>query len=306
MKDSNVNKETKRQAKEVFASAREKLSNVAKKTASEVQKGVVSLSEQSKKARQEQQIKRYNPVTAEEFHSSDFKLPNVIEIVDDAVRRKVEVCAGAIGWRDTKKGVEILHLYDEYIEESGLVFIPVARCDNVYCVDNFNRNQFVNTNYIFGKTNEEKLAELARIAHALGAKKCSIEILESTQEMSTVSASVKSSEIKAEVGGGAKRQITNKSSGKRILNFDGSVEPTRPELKWFAHDDNIRGLIEMRCSENNSIKSTILELDGSISTTMSRKTACAIDSLLKVSGKMSMETQVTKEISSKLIFEIEF
>lgn len=307
MKTGNDNKKMKNKAKDLLASTVKKLSNIAKKTADEVQKGAASLSEQSKKSRQELQLKKYNPLTASEFKNKDFKLPNIIEIVDDAVRRKVAVCEGAIGWRDEQKGVEILHLYDEYVEESGLIFVPVARCDNVYCVDNFNKNQFVNTNYIFGKTNEEKLAELAQIAHSLGAKKCSIEILESSKESNSASTAIKSSDKKGpSLESTAELRNFSKSSGKRILCFDGSVKPIKPKLKWFAHDDNIKGLIDMRCSENNSIKATTLELDGSCSATMSRKTACAIDKLLKISGKLSMENQVSKELSSKLVFEIEF
>ena len=307
MKDNEVKCETANKTKNIFVSAIKKVSSIAKKTANEVQKSATALSKQSKKSRQEQQLKKYNPLTANEFKSKDFKLPNIIEIVDDAVRRKVAICEGAIGWRDEQKGVEILHLYDEFVEESGLVFVPVARCDNVYCVDNFNRNQFVNTSYIFGKTNEEKLAELARIAHSLGAKKCSIEILESSKESNSASTAIKSSD-KEEMclQSTAELQNVSKSSGKRILCFDGSVKPVKPELKWFAHDDNIKGLIDMRCSENNSIKATTLELDGACSTTMSRKTACAVDKLLKISGKFSMENQVSKELSSKLVFEIEF
>ena len=90
------------------------------------------------------------------------------------------------------------------------------------------------------------------------------------------------------------------------MSFGGNNAPTRPELKWFAYDDNIKGLIEMRCSEDNSINSTTLELNGACSATMSTKIACAIDNILKTSGNLSMEKQVQKEHTAKLIFELEF
>lgn len=96
-------------------------------------------------------IEKYNPLFPDEYHSENFKIPNVIAIVDDAVRRGIDVCEGAIGWRKTVNDVEILYLYDEWIEESNIQFIPVAKCDDVYCVDPFDRSKFIKSDYIFKK-----------------------------------------------------------------------------------------------------------------------------------------------------------
>jgi hypothetical protein len=104
-------------------------------------------------------------------------------------------------------------------------------------------------------------------------------------------------------------QNSNQRSGKTLTYFEGNNAPCIPQLKWYAHDDNIKRLIEMRCSHNNSIKSRTLELEGSSSATMSQKTACSIDASLKKIGNKSnvtMEKQAVKENTSKLIFEIEF
>ena len=98
--------------------------------------------------------------------------------------------------------------------------------------------------------------------------------------------------------------IANQKSGKRISRFEGHNEPKVPQLKWFAHDDNIKSLIEMRCTK--AVKSTSLELSGSSCASMSRSIACAIDDILNISGNLSMERQVTKELSDRLVFEIEF
>ena len=97
---------------------------------------------------------------------------------------------------------------------------------------------------------------------------------------------------------------SNKQSGKIISYFEGHDEPKAPSLKWFAHDDNIKGLIDMRF--NKAIKSTVLELKGASSATMSKKVACAIDNVMKISGKISMESNAVKEFSKILIYEIEF
>ena len=291
-------------AKETLTNFWQKTSEAAKKAASEVQKGAVAFSEKRQQTQYEKQVKKYRPLTEEEFKSSKFKIPNIIEIVDDAVRRDIEICEGAIGWLEDHKGVEVLHLYDEYVNESGILFIPTIQCDNVYCVDNFSRQTFINSNYIFSKTNEEKLAELANIAHSLGAKKCTIEIFEGNIENSASSASAKVSIFTTAAS--ISKGNSSKSNGKRTLQFDGNNTPTRPNLKWFAHDENIKGLIEMRCSNSNSIKSTTIEISGSNCVTMSTKVACAIDKIANISGSMSMEAQATKEHSTKLVLEIEF
>ena len=307
---NTTEKDKKEEIKGTLKGLFNKASDVAKKTASTVQQGAISLSEKTQKAIQDQQMKKYRPVTSKEFKSKSFDLPNVIEIVDDSLRKSIEICEGAIGWIEEHKGVEVLHLSDEYIVKSGLSFIPVPKCDNVYCIDNFDKTSFINTNYTFAKTNEEKLAELSNIAYCLGAKSCSIEILEENANIKSSASSFKAAT--SSLGPGASGESksysanTDKSSGKRVITFEGNNMPTRPTLKWFAYDENIKGLIEMRCSENNSIKSTVLELNAASSSTMSRKVACAIDNILKVSGGMSMESQAIKEHTTKLLFEIAF
>ena len=256
-------------AKKAITNMLQIASDTAKKAAIEVQKSATAFSEKRQQEMHERQIKKYRPLTAKEYKSKNFKIPNAIQIVDDAVRRNIEVCEGAIGWLEDHKGVEVLHLYDEFVDKSGLSFIPAPKCDTVYCVDNFDRKMFISSGYIFSKTNEEKLAELANIAHSLGAKRCSIEIIENDTKNATgtIGINIAIGNTNANVAESNKQ----KSSGKRTLEFIGSNEPKRPELKWFSFDENIKGLIEMRCSDNNSIKSTTLEISGSSCATMSKK-----------------------------------
>lgn len=298
--ENNENKQ-----KKAFADFMSKASEISKKTAVKIQEGAETFSEQTKKSLYEQRMKKYNPLFKETFRSKQFRLPNVIEIVDDAVRRGIDVCEGAIGWTDKVNDVEILHLYDEWIKESKIQFLPVAKCDAVYCVDPFDKNKFINVTSAFERTTSEKLAELEHIAYCLGAKSCSIEIAETTAQLD--SARIKMAAAKeASVENSVSSHQQNKQGGKTVSYFDGNNKPTRPTLKWFAYDDNITGLIEMRCSGNNSIRSKVLELSCSSSVTMSQKAALAIDKILKVKASMSMEKKAIQEYSSKLIFEVEF
>ena len=281
---------------------------LGKKVVQGVQSGAKAITEHTQKSAYEKQLKKYNPLTPEQFKSEQFALPNVIEIVDDAVRRGIEVCEGAIGWTDSVNGVEILHLYDEWIKESTLQFIPFPKCDAVYCVDNFDRTRFINVDTIFERTTNEKIAELENIAYCLGAKSCSIEIIEQDTETKSARKSISSCAV-------SKNPTTERSfssqehaqqSGKNITYFDGNKTPYEPPLKWFAFDDNIKGLIAMKCGGNNAIKSKVLELSCTTSATMSQKAAGAIDKLLKVKVSMSMEKKAIKEHCSILIFEVKF
>ena len=302
------NKENKKSKSEFFSNVWNKASDVGKKAAEGIQKGVKDLSEEAKKNAYEKKLKKYNPLFPDEFKSDYFKLPNIIEIVDDAIRRDIDICEGAIGWTDTVNDVEVLHLYDEYVKESNINLVPFPKCDAVYCIDNFDKNRFVNSDSIFERITNEKLAELENIAYNLGAKSCSIEIVEASIHSKTAGskANIKTLYGDANSNSGSFSGTQSRQSGKNVSYFDGHNEPQKPTLKWFAHDDNIKGLIEMRCSGNNSIKSKVLELNCSSSATMSQKVACAIDKILKVKASISMESKAIKEHSSKLIFEIEF
>lgn len=313
---------------EAFADVKQKTTELVQKTseagkqvasnvAENIQKSAIEFSEKSKNDNYERRMKKYNPLFPEKYHSDDFNLPNMIVIVDDAVRREVDVCVGAIGWLSNQKGMEVLHLYDEYIQQSGLQFIPAPICDAVYYVDRFDRKRFIQTECIFTKAHEERMAELKNIAYMLGAKYCSIEISESSSSIEN-----KKKSTEAKVGAGANR-ISSKESAEQSssfeghvsrcgiieANFSGSDKVEKPELKWFMYDDTIKRLIEMRSSSGNEIKSETLILEGSSSATMSKKTACAIDNAvgkIGVNGKVNMEGQALKEEHSKLIYRVEF
>ena len=335
MNDNDFNKQEEVDKK---AKAKEGFSNFLKKTSEGIQKGAKNVSEFTQKTIHDNKVKRYNPLFKEEFKKKSFKLPNVIQIVDDAVRRDIDVCEGAIGWTSKVNDVEILYLYDEWVKDSKIQFVPYAKIDAVYCVDNFDRNKFTNTDTIFERSTNEKIAELERIAYSLGARVCSVEISEADSDKTSLKLSAairqdidskqndnvnkdsnetektknkKSVKISPEflsVNMQSQMNVSNSrmQSGKSVAYFEGSDNPIRPDLKWFAHDDNIKGLVEMRCTERNLLKCKTLHLKGSTSSTMSRKTACAIDKILNIKGSLSMEKQSIKEHSSTLIFEIEF
>ena len=306
----------KKKSAEVISGLVQSTVDFGKKAAADAKVGVVTMVEKSKAESYARRLKKYNPLFPEQYKSEKFNLPNIIVIVDDAVRRGIDVCEGAIGWLGKESGIEVLYLYDEAVGFSGIQFIPTVSCDEVYCVDCFDRNRFIRTDYIFSKAHEERMAELKHVAYCLGAKRCTIEISESSSDTHMQNKSVKFAESfrgisSTETAEQNFAQTGNsRRSGRIEVEFQGNDTMQTPKLKWFANDDNINRLVEMCCDGKRAVKSETLELAGSSSATMSQKTACAIDGAIGkmgcAKGNTSMDAQAAKEHHSKLLFHIEF
>lgn len=289
---------------------------VGQKSATAVQKSALDLSDKMKTAGYQSRLKKYNPLFPEVYHSDSFHIPNILMIVDDAVRRDIDVCVGAIGWIGKVSGTEVIYLYDEAIEESGLVFIPMAQCDAIYYVDPFDRKRFIRSDEIFSNAHEGQVAELRHIAEKLGAKRCSIEIKAEKKEFAKADRKVSVDEHR-DFGGNAvekfEQNYENKSfdsqSGSIEVEFEGSNEPENPKLKWFAHNDSIKGLIEMRMLGKNSSKSLVLHFTGMSNSAISQKAAYALDAAVSgmgVKGNSSISKKMEQESKKTIYFRIEF
>lgn len=305
----------KKKSVEALSTLSQNTVDLGKKVVADTRVGVTAMVEKSKADEYARRLKKYNPLFPEQYQSASFNLPNIIVIVDDAVRRGIDVCEGSIGWLSKDSGAEVLHLYDEAVQFSGVQFVPAATCDAVYYVDSFDRNRFIRTDCIFSKAHEEKIAELKHIAYCIGAKRCTIDISESSTKSKTKSVTAdvnaKTNDIHGKVS--ADYENSSKNSKRRHghdeIEFTGFRLPKRPALKWFAHDDGINRLIDMCCSGRRKVKYETLELSGTTSATMTQSAAVAIDGVIKsvnAKGKLSMRSQVKEENRSKLLFHIEF
>ena len=301
--------------KKAFSEFLHKASDVSQKIAKDAYETTKETAKKIKETSDARKKEKLDPITRDEYNSEAFHIPNVIKIVDDALRRGVKFCEEAIAWREIENKTEILFLYDEAKDLCDLEFVPCFQCNAVYCVDPFDRHRFIRSDCIFSKAQEERLAELEQIAYCLGAKRCSVELVASETESTTKKQSINTilnvtgKAASSAINIDAEQSSGNHSSGKTVVTFSGHDHPTRPNLKWFSYDDTIKNLIEMRCSAPDSIKQRSLMLSGSSSAAMTQQTAVAIDVLLKKAKAnlgCSMESQATKELTSKLIFEVEF
>lgn len=304
----------------------QKTADVTKKVAKDAYDGTKVMAEKIKENSEKHKFEKLAPLFPDDYLSEDFKIPNVIKIVDDATRKNIEMCQGAIGWlalegigKDTQK-TEVLYLYDEAREMSGLEFVPSFNINAVYCIDTFDltKKKFIKADCIFNKAQEEKMAELEKVAYSLGAKSYAVDIVsteieasskKNTTNIKVVDEEKESRNSTANLGYENTTSQRQHISGHSSATFEGHNSPVAPTLKWFMYDDTVKNLIEMRCSNPASVKSRTLELSGASSATMSRQTAVAIDCMIKgakVKGSSNMEMQANRELSSKLIFKIEF
>lgn len=316
----NSIKKTTEKSAETMGEVLSKTGEATNKLATDVQKGLQDFAEKNKQENYLKRLKKYNPLFAETYFSDSFNLPNVIAIVDDAERKDIDVCQGAIGWLNNDNGIEILFMYDEFVPLSGINFSSNVQCDAVYYVDRFDRTRFINVNEIFKNSIVEKIAELKDVAYCIGAKSCSIDIYESSNEKkeSKFSFGMKAN-AKTSVGNVSTSESHESSSinnniikvkASGLIKFKDNNNLKSPKLKWFKDNDIIKNLIKMRLENTCTIESDKFEIDGYTSAIMSTKTAKSIDaSFSKIAGfkgNIKTESNAVKENSSTFVFYIEF
>lgn len=292
------NENMKEKAKEGFSNLWKKASDLAGKTADSAK----TLAEQTKQSIHDQKAKRYSPLTEKDMKAKSFRLPDIIYIEDDLSNREFVTDKKAVGWLEAHKDEQVFHIYRQYADKCGLTFLPLPQKGSAYYKDKFDAANFVDVMHIFEKSTHEKLAELVHIADCLGAKHCEALVDEKDAQADTFSGKLKLAGLAGCTN--TSNATAKQQSGYRSSSFKGHDNPLQPTLKWFAHDSNILGLIEQRSRKNTN--SDELVLYGAYSATMTKSAACALDDLLGLSGKASMEAKTTVEHSSRLIFRVEF
>lgn len=291
------------------------LANAAKENAQK-------LSEKIQDDNYQKMLKKLNPIFMEDYQSEQFSMPYMIVITTDMERKDIEACKGAIGWKSTHKDMEILHLYDKDVDATGLKFVPAPTKDSFYYVDDLDRNRYIKLDSYFDTMQEAMVAELASIAFSLGAKKYSINLEESTSELTANS-------INAEVNvklpfafGKDKQNVKQSSESGSVANkstnianesiFSNGAPPEHPNLKIFKNNDFINGLIEMRLKSymnNNKMGGYSIKIKKSSYTSINKAMASNIDAAVKkinAKADFKMEQKREKIEEQLLVYQIEF
>ncbi len=295
-----------------------KTKELGEKTTEIASEGIRSVSETAQQAHQSIKTAHYNPIFPEDYASPDFDLPDMIVIEDEDQRKGVDVCEGSIGWLSKEAGIGVLHLYKEAIQLSGLAFFPIASCEAVYYADPFNSERFIELSSYYDVMQKDKLTELRNIAYALGAKECE---LTSYEAVKTIRRRTAKGDIKGKAPDGLRAGISaegssSESAGRETKlvfksTFEGSDEPSVPELHWYEHDRELASLIAMRCSDGScgAIREHFVEIDCSASSTLSTTRACRLDAAMKKLGAIcnfSLKSESEVESRRHFIYHIMF
>lgn len=273
-------------------------------TASDINK---KMEEEGYKSR----MKKYNPLFEDVLFSDNYKYPKEIAIKSDCDRRDIDVCQGAIGWTEVVDGMEILCLYEDTVNKVNIEFYPTSQCDTVYYLDPRIERRYVNIESIFSQTQQAKLAELSDIAYKLGARRYSVELVDSvssrTENDDNVHIDVLKSNIDAKNSSSMNKLIKSKSLAS--AEFFEVKKPEKPELSWFKKDENINVMINQICGGERSAKSFDIELFGSVYSTMNYNTAVKLNTALlklNINANINITKKAEEEKEYKMLFHVEF
>lgn len=254
------------------------------------------------------ELKTLRPIFTSSLDSADFAMPKLIRVIERPQEYiDSEVCQGSIGFVSKSAGLNIVNIFYDSIDIFGLNFYPNTDCD-FYYVDPCDRDSYIVLDEYFNYLKNARINELERIAQDLGAKSFRIIYKEEV-------ASFTDAKGKGKIKSGAKVEAEHHSTEKNFSNFEVASEmvflghaPVEPKLKYLQRDQNVHALINMRMSDNpsNHYKKT---LKMSISCGMKEADAVKIDTALnglKVSGNVTLASEVKNEARRYLEYEIDF
>lgn len=270
------------------------------------------LSDDFGESKLQKDLEKFKPIFAKEINS-DFHLPKMISVVDYDKRMQIEACKGAVGYQETVKNVDVTGIYEKDAETFGIDFYP-TKTSSVYYVHPLDEKTYIQLSEYFTYLKEARIAELKRIAQALGAKhfKVTIEEQKTSEFTKKDHAKVKLGIIKNKAGVDA-----NKESGEKKYEFLGIAsesyfnpkEPERPELKFWAKSETIKNLIEQRLSKDGSLTFESFKLDYNTLTGITESEAAKIDGVLKAlkfDGAGSITEKAKEESRKRFEYIIEF
>ena len=273
-------------------------------------------------ARNRLDIKRYEPVFAEEFESRSVILPGVIRVIDGEDKRfQAPVCAEAVAFREhyadkgNHQNLNVLCVHEDYLEKLHARFLSDQRAP-LYHVHPFISGGYVSLAEYFPFIQKGRVDELEEIARALGAKHIRITLKEEKKkyidnEFKGKGKLNKGAKIDVQTNKGLHSEEYETVSIKAETTFEGHNNPRRPDLVYFQNEMDIRNLIEGRISGENPVISKTYELKCNHSLGIKESEAVVIDAMVKKLGmaihaNASYASSVQQENRSILEYQIDF
>ena len=259
-------------------------------------------------------LERLKPMFQEDFKEDEFVLPKMIRVsgIDKAHADSV-VCKGSVGYKSVMDDMIVVTIFREYIDDFGLTFYPELE-NGVFYVDPCDRDHYISLDDYFSFMKMQRVAELQRIAQALGAKHFRVISKERTDSVSSNSISVEASIKAAGQGGGAGYNHADRESSMTSMCIEAEMRfpghaPMKPELHYLKKEINVVNLIEMRMDPLSPLQHQHFSIEMINSSGIKVKDAAKIDAMMKAM-KISSNTTVTfeaqKEAQRILEYEIDF
>lgn len=308
---------------ESLRTAKEKAKKIAVTTGQNAKIVGESLGRAIEEAKLEMDRKTLRPVFIEDLHSStpleddagnpcSKRLPSMICVVEqDKKRNESKVCRGAIGYQTTIKGVEILNIYEDCVNQTGLKFFPTVS-KTIYYADPHKTDSYICLDEYFDYLKKARVNELEKVAQDLGAKRVQISFKERKKTFVSQNAHADAKVDKH------KMSASYNTSGSEYfsveiaadIRFSGRDTPVVPNLVYFKNESDIEKLVQMRTSSSdNRIESKSYRFQCSKSSGIEEKEAAQIDvvlSQLKCSGTASISSEAQRESRTDLEYNIEF
>lgn len=259
-------------------------------------------------------LERLKPIFPEDFEGPEFSLPKMIRVdVIDKPHAENAVCAGSVGFRTVQDDLTVMTIYRDYIDNLGLSFYPELE-NGVYYADPCDRDHYISLDDYFSYMKMQRVAELQRIAQALGAKHFKVTYKERNKSLSSnsVDASAAASTVGAKADAKVSHAVSNSSmsaiSVEAEMRFPGH-EPIRPELHYLKKEINVLNLIEMRMDPLSPLQHQHFNIEMSNSSGIKVKDAVKIDAVMKtmkVSSNVAVASEAQNEARRILEYEIEF
>lgn len=316
LEDIGLNRET-------LQKAGEKAKEAAIVAGDGLKAGGMALKKQLAEAKLELDKKVLRPVFAEELDLGKLssskgeltytvKIPRMVRLVArDKKRESSAVCAGAVGYWSTIKGVELLSLYEDAAEQINVTFFPNL-AESFYYANPYLKGFYISLNDYFDYLKKARVDELRTVAQELGAKRVQIAYKEEkkifVKEKAKATASV----------GTKKGAVEQEKSSKEYANieiaadvqFSGNEEPGIPELVYFKNQSEIERLVQMRTGGNkNKVQSEVYKFQCGRMSGMSMAEAAKIDAVIaqvKCGATASLSSEVQRECRTVLEYKIDF
>jgi len=308
MKKPNL-QNIKEKASELAINTGKVIKDVAEDIPEKLQSGKSYIGEQYDKAKYEIDLKRLQPIFAEDLSERTQKRPRWFRVVEYDKRLENEACKNSIGFEEKIKREDVIHFYSKDLELLKVNFYPCIQ-ETIYCINPYNENMYISLEEYFTYIKKAKVDELQKIAHSLGAKEVKISLKERKKTFI-----VKDSKTTANGTGKANGTIEQKNQNEELMSvevaadikFSGDAPPKMPELTYFKYDKDIEALIKMRCNEEsaNQIKEKTYRISYFNSSEMQEETAIKIDTVLQQLGCAGNST-VQSEVQTKKRMELEY